>query len=47
MNENNLQIEQQETNDNTFVKVEPLVIKFFAGTTYWKKLEVILANLFT
>ena len=26
MNENNLQIEQQETNDNTFVKVEPLVM---------------------
>ncbi|MDD5693569.1 MAG: DNA methyltransferase [Patescibacteria group bacterium] len=26
MNENNLQIEQQETTDNTFVKVEPLVM---------------------
>ena len=26
MNENNLQIEQQETTDNTFVKVEPVVM---------------------
>lgn len=32
MNENNLQTEQQETTDNTFVKVEPLVKRFLPNT---------------
>lgn len=42
MNENNLQIEQQETTDNTFVKIEPEVMPKIADLTIGQKIDAIL-----